>query len=284
MSEPSAIDKVLRGAAVLKSAYDDYDTGAALHRLGRDPRPAASGPGPLLPGQGLSRCEQAGRDLDLAATLIVNTPQAAPCLGRLLDHHRGAPSGALVFAALLHLAGHLEGAQFWWQSAADGGNGDAAFCLSLLHENRAEFRTARYWRKRSALLKATGRSEHRIRHRGRPRRAAHTGGVPVRFLPASVRHELIGRCHRGDRPALPPAVQALVHGLPVEDDVRDFGEVPRPDHTLTALQDHPVAREWSWTAAARRAWSRTVIRVRTRASGCTRPRRRVPGRTGTADG
>jgi hypothetical protein len=270
------VDAVLESATVLDHAYTEYDTEAALHRLGPVPEPEPLRGRAPVPAPGLSRCAQAERDLGLAATLIVNTPQAAASLGRLVDHRRVDPSGALVFAALLHLSGRPDGAQFWWQFAAGAGDPTAAFCLMLLHEHRAEFRTARYWRTQSAGPRPGGmlplRPLARKRHERRLR-AVCPREVPEAFLPENVRHELIGRCRRGDRPDLPPAVRALVHSLPVEGDDADFGEIPRPGPALAALRCRPPAAGRSLTAAVRRAWTRAVIQFRTGTAGCRRLRR-----------
>ncbi|MFE9660788.1 glycoprotein [Streptomyces sp. NPDC005955] len=251
---PTHIDAALRDAQVLAHEYDTYDTDAALDRLGPDAVPGAA------PRTTLTRTEQAVRDLDLAATLIVDAPGAATSLGRLLDHDRIDPGGAVVFAALLHLAGHPEGAQFWWQFAAGSGNANAAFCLFLLHEQRADFRDARYWRAQSAALSAPGTPRRSTglwclrRWSGPPQTAA---SVPHHLLPDSIRHDLLSRCRQGDRPTLPNRVQALIHSLPVERDDDLFGEIPQPDRSLSALQQQSAPRPWRSAGTAGRGY-RTV--------------------------
>ncbi|WP_406552061.1 hypothetical protein [Streptomyces sp. YS-3] len=44
---------------------------------------------------------------------------------------------ALLFGALLYLAGRVEGARFWFQYVAGAGSQAAARCLYLLHLSRA---------------------------------------------------------------------------------------------------------------------------------------------------
>ncbi|MFD6750935.1 hypothetical protein ACFWDC_38360, partial [Streptomyces anthocyanicus] len=53
--------------------------------------------------------------------------------------------GALVLAYLLHLTGHPESAQFWWQLAAGAGHREAAYCLHLHHLALGEAREAWHW-------------------------------------------------------------------------------------------------------------------------------------------
>ncbi|MGW1146624.1 hypothetical protein ACWD6I_16550 [Streptomyces sp. NPDC002454] len=193
----------------------------------------------------------------------MNAPTAAASLRGLLDQRRIDPAGALVFAALLHLAGNGDGARFWWEFAAGAGDATAAFCLGLLHEGRAEFRTARHWRRQNLAL-VRGDREGRGPRR-RIVRALFRRGAP-RILSDDVRHDLIARCHQGDKPALPPAVEAVVHGLGVEGDDCDFGEVPRPDASLISLNHRPARRRWSARGTVQRTWAAFVIRRRARAS------------------
>ncbi|WP_445399054.1 hypothetical protein ACSMX9_00765 [Streptomyces sp. LE64] len=138
----------------------------------------------------------------------------------------------------------------------------------LLHEGRAEFRTARHWRRQNLAL---GRGDREGRGpRRRIVRALFRRGAP-RILSDDVRHDLIARCHQGDKPALPAAVEAVVHGLGVDGDDGDFGEVPRPDASLISLNHRPAPRRWSARGTVRRAWATFVIRRRTRASPTRRP-------------
>ncbi|MGF1237606.1 glycoprotein [Streptomyces sp. 2-6] len=271
--EPAGIDAALHAAQALTDAYDDYDTDAALRRVTAladtlpplteipppadtaPPRPDTSPPradtAPPLPGAVPEQAsaapdharatpdrtaphprppvryrsvhEQAAHDLDLAVTLVVDAPQAHLSLARLVDHDHIEPEGALVFAALLHLAGYRDQAQFWFEFAAGAGNRTAAFCLYLLHLQRAEHRTAAYWR---AHARASAPPPQRPAAPHRPQRF---------LLPEGVRRDLIRRCWRGRRPTLPPRLEAVIHSLPVDTPDEDFGEIPRPDRTLTQL-------------------------------------------------
>ncbi|MET8645037.1 hypothetical protein ABZX69_37685 [Streptomyces sp. NPDC004074] len=50
------------------------------------------------------------------------------------------------------LADREEGAQFWHQYAASGGQAIGAVCLYLMHVRRGEWRDARYWAKQVEAL------------------------------------------------------------------------------------------------------------------------------------
>lgn len=219
--EPTAdITTTLQAAETLTSAYAHYDTDTALQRVTTlAEQPTA----PRLPSPYPTVHEQAGHDLDLAASLIVDAPQAHLALSRLLDADPIDPEGALVFAALLHLAGYADPSQFWFEFAAGAGSHTAALCLVLLHQQRSEHRTAAYWR---TQLRA--RSPKR-------RRAVTAPPKHTPLLPDSVRRDLITLCWQGRRPSLPPRLEAVIHSLPVEPADDDFGEIPRPDRTLTTL-------------------------------------------------
>ncbi|WP_446039587.1 hypothetical protein [Streptomyces sp. SID1121] len=239
-TEGTRVEVLLDDAEVLAGAYDDYDTDSALRRAaaraGERARERAKAPAPMrAPGNCATAHEQAGRDLDLAVALVLNAPEAAGCLAQLVDHDRIDPQGAVVFAALLHLTGHRDAAQFWWQFAAGGGNRTAAFCLFLAHQQRAEFRDAAHWRAESRRLAGPGRTP--------------SDGAPPpvpslsSLLPEAVLHDLIGQCHRGRHPTLPAALEAVVNRLRVDSADEDYGEVPQPDETLVTWPvTQPVAR------------------------------------------
>jgi len=242
--EGDTIDALLSRAEVLAEAYDDRDVAAVRQRvLAGLAEPSATPPDAAASGtaehsvrgaavrarQYPTDCEQAAHDLDLAVTLVVDAPEAAPSLSRLVDDQESiAPEGALVFGCLLHLARYREAAQFWWQFAAGGGSRTAAFCLCLHHRRHGEFRDAEHWRAESARL--AGRAPGAWKPR------PHS---PVRpLLPDGVRHGLLSECHGGGRPRLPHALEAVIHRLVVTDDDEDFGEIPQPardlPHHLTA--------------------------------------------------
>ena len=240
--EHRTIDALLEEAEVLGGAYDDYDSAAARERLARGqadarlPAPRRSpeqGDRPSPPdrpaGTGWryrTAHEQAAHDLDLAISLVVGAPRAADSLARLVDHRRVDPEGALVFGCLLHLVGHREAAQFWWQFAAGGGSRTAAFCLYLHHRCLAEFRDAEYWRDQTARLRGA--------HRASRAPAASAPGLRGFLLPDAIRRDLLRQCHRGRHPRLPPAVEAVLNRLRVTGDDEDFGEIPQPAPGLPA--------------------------------------------------
>ncbi|MFE2599525.1 hypothetical protein ACFXCZ_24025 [Streptomyces sp. NPDC059396] len=233
---PSAsVEVLLENAEVLADTYDDYDTEAARGRVAARRPPekpsctastAAGAAASTTAGTGMapprrpSAHEQAAQDLNLAVALILNAPEAAVSLTRLVDHDSIDPEGAVVFAALLHLTGHQDAAQFWWQFAAGGGNRTAAFCLFLAHQQRAEFRDAAYWRGQSRRLPRPGRAK--------------TAPTLSSLLPETVRHDLLSQCHRGRHPTLPAPLEAVINRLRVDSADEDFGEVPQPDVSLPA--------------------------------------------------
>lgn len=202
----AAVDLLLEDAEVLDHTYDDYDeydaeaTRRRLTARRTDGTAAARPPGPATPPTRFpSAHEQAAHDLSLAVSLVLNAPEAAGALTRLVAHDRIDPEGAVVFAALLHLTGHRDAAQFWWQFAAGGGNRTAAFCLFLAHQQRAEFRDAAHWRDQSRSAAGAGRAATC----GRALRAAAGGGrarsaepVPQRPPPHPA-----GLAGGGDQPA-----------------------------------------------------------------------------------
>ncbi|MGW2262701.1 hypothetical protein ACWCXE_33670 [Streptomyces sp. NPDC001780] len=221
--ETAPMEVLLEDAEVLTDTYDDYDVEAARRRIAAraaaEEIPATDAGG--VPRRHLSAHEQAAHDLDLAVALVLNTPEAATGLARLVDQDRIDPEGAVVFAALLHLTGHQDAAQFWWQFAAGGGNRTAAFCLFLAHQQRAEFKDAAYWRAQSRELS------------GPPRTAAPSALSSLRsLLPESVRHDLLSQCRDGNHPTLPAALESVINRLRVDSDDEDFGEVPQPDAGL----------------------------------------------------
>nr|WSZ94482.1 hypothetical protein OH820_01425 [Streptomyces sp. NBC_00857] len=229
--KPAPIDMLLEDAEVLADTYDDADTEASRRRNAAR-RAAAEEAGPAgedsesgaeaVPRSYPSAHEQAAHDLNLAVALVINAPEAAASLARLVDHDRIDPEGAVVFAALLHLIGHKDAAQFWWQFAAGGGNRTAAFCLFLAHQQRAEFKDAAYWRTQSRHLSRPGRTQ-----------VPPTLSALSSLLPESVRHELLSQCRQGRRPTLPAPLEAVINRLRVDSADEDFGEVPQPDVSLT---------------------------------------------------
>ncbi|MFE9374721.1 glycoprotein [Streptomyces sp. NPDC006711] len=221
------IDRALAQAEALAGVYQDYDADAALDRV-RALADAGTGLGPATPvaSRYATVHEQAAHDLDLASSLIVDTPQAQRSISLLVESDPIEPEGALVFAALLHLSGYRDPSQFWFEFAAGAGNRTAAFCLTLLHQQRSEHRTAAHWRTQIPAPAPTA-----------PQPALDASPLPP-LLPDRVRRDLITRCWQGRRPCLPPRLEAVIHGLSTEPFDEDFGEIPRPDHTLTRLPQY----------------------------------------------
>lgn len=87
--------------------------------------------------------EQAGDDLRAVCQGVIHQDDAARRIACF--DTAGDPGGALAFACLLMLADREEGAQFWLQYAAGGGQTTGAICLYLMHLRRGEWRDARYW-------------------------------------------------------------------------------------------------------------------------------------------
>jgi hypothetical protein len=167
--------------------------------------------------------EQLAHELDLTCTLVLNTANAAVNLSRLVDDVQCIdPEGALVFGCLLHLTGHGEACRFWWQFAAGGDSHTAAYCLYLYHGRCAEFRDADYWRRQAAALRARDRGKEP------PRPVSLQGSL----LPKRVLRDILAQCHRGARPHLPQPLETLIHGLKVDCDDDDFGEIPQPSPLL----------------------------------------------------
>ena len=205
------IEALLGKAEVLAHEYEDYDPVAAREAVARS-LGAAKGAAP-----GPTAHERARHELDLACALVLGAPEAAASLDRLADHDRIDPEGALVFGALLHLAGHGEAAEFWWRFAAGGGSRTAAYCLFLEHRRRGEFRDADHWHGQAA----------------RPTGAAHPHRAPGRtegrlLLSESARRDLLVQWHRGITPRLPAALRGAIARLQADCGEGDFGRIPRP--------------------------------------------------------
>jgi hypothetical protein len=177
----------------------------------------------IAPAHSSCEPEQALRELDLTAVLVLDTPHAAAFLLRLTDGRSLETEGALVFACLLHLTGRNDAARFWWRLAAGAGSHVAAYCLCLHHRRYGEYRDADYWREQAARLRAD--------HRPDPAREP----APQQpLLPEDVRRELFAQCHKGERPRLPRALEAAVDRLVVDGDDADFGEIPQPSGRLVS--------------------------------------------------
>lgn len=160
--------------------------------------------------------ETAARDLHLAVSLVLGDPGAAAALTRFAQTPAPHTDGALVFGCLLHLTGHFEAAQFWWQYAAGGESHTAAFCLYLHHRHLGQHRTAQHWRAQARQLQ----------NAGPPARRHPTGSAHL--LPLRVHHALLRQCHHGTRPHLPPAMEEALDILYRDGHDEDHGTVYTP--------------------------------------------------------
>ncbi|MFE6867130.1 hypothetical protein ACFVFS_11260 [Kitasatospora sp. NPDC057692] len=192
----------------------------------RAPRPQPGGAGVswdrllTAPNPLSSDHQQAAHELDLAVSLVLAMPSAAASLTLLVDGEQIHPEGALVLGALLYVAGHRDGAQFWWQFAAGGGSYTSASFLSLLHRSLGEFLDAEVWRQQAEALAITPRAPQRVL------------GSTRALLPAKVLTDILARCHYGLDVKLPPRLAAVIHQLPVAGDDPEYGELPQPSATL----------------------------------------------------
>ncbi|MFF3558236.1 hypothetical protein ACFYXL_33035 [Streptomyces tsukubensis] len=147
--QAATIDDVLADAAVPTTPAAGFDIGAALRRLAADATRITA------PSPDLDRTAQAGQRLATVSRWILNGPGSALHVdrlaedpeekARLLEEDALDVEGALVYACLLHLTGHRESAQFWWQLAAGAGSRAAAYCLHLHHTHLGEGRESRHW-------------------------------------------------------------------------------------------------------------------------------------------
>jgi hypothetical protein len=94
--------------------------------------------------------ERAASELRALCQGILHDTDAARRIARF-DKARD-PGGALAFASLLVLADREEGAQFWLQFAAGGGQATGAICLYLMHLRRGEWRDAKHWARQVETL------------------------------------------------------------------------------------------------------------------------------------
>ncbi|MEU8582301.1 hypothetical protein [Streptomyces abikoensis] len=212
----------LLARARTRDRYADYDVAAAEARLMR--RMAARHGCPLhdgprlvrhvvfvswpqdwtVPARGSGRDgDQAWWDLTVLSLVVLRAPGAVHDLERFVQNREADSTGALVFACLLHLADHGEGARFWWQFAAGAGEDTAGYCLFLDHCRRGEYHDADYW------------GDRLLRHDFAPARAwgdrarAATTVVPV---PSDVTVHITERHHPDLGPVPlpePPIVQEL---------------------------------------------------------------------------
>ncbi|MFD8625211.1 hypothetical protein ACFV4E_15150 [Streptomyces hygroscopicus] len=155
----TTIDQLLADAAPpVRERH--FDAAAGLRRLAREA-------GYVLPGLPTQQTPQAGQRLKAVARWWLTSPQAAAHVDQLVTElDEAAPTslstaapvdlhGVQIFACLLHLTGHPESAQFWWELAASADVRGAAYCLHLHHLSRGEEREAAHW-----LLEAKRERDH----------------------------------------------------------------------------------------------------------------------------
>lgn len=142
----TTIDTLLSDARIPVTGPGRFDVAAALRRLAADTSRRT-------PTAETARAAQAGQRLNVVCRWVLNKPDAAEHVDKIAEGPDRGPlteeemdvDGALVFACLLHLSGHPESAQFWWQLAAGAGSRAAAYCLHLHHLTLGESRRARHW-------------------------------------------------------------------------------------------------------------------------------------------
>ncbi|MDX3119820.1 hypothetical protein, partial [Streptomyces scabiei] len=83
----------------------------------------------------------------LCETLILHTPPAT--VAQFVTDQVPEPRSALVLACVLQLTDTDEGARFWWQYAAGGGQAAAANCLYLHHLALGEREAADWWHRQT---------------------------------------------------------------------------------------------------------------------------------------
>jgi hypothetical protein len=155
---PRTIEEALARARIFEGDYTTAHRDASRQRItdqllelrwmqaltGPGSSPSRSARPPLL------LHEQADSELRALCQGVIHDDDAAHRLARF-DKTRD-PGGALAFACLLLLADREEGAQFWLQFAAGGGQATGALCLYLLHLARGEWRDAKYWARQVPVL------------------------------------------------------------------------------------------------------------------------------------
>ncbi|MEU1403170.1 hypothetical protein ABZ471_12540 [Streptomyces sp. NPDC005728] len=142
----TTLDTLLAEARVPVTGPRRFDVAAGLRRLAAD----ASRRTPTLE---IARAAQAGQRLGVVCRWVLNEPAAADHVAKIAEDPDRGPltedrmdvDGALVFACLLHLTGHPESAQFWWQLAAGAGSRAAAYCLHLHHLAVGESKRSWHW-------------------------------------------------------------------------------------------------------------------------------------------
>ncbi|MFG3545403.1 hypothetical protein [Streptomyces clavifer] len=134
----------------LRARRRPFDEATGLRRLAREAALPKSCEAPLV--------MRARRQLSVMARLYLKGPGApqhveelAACLGDDGEGNLHPPfedldiEGAQLFGCMLHLAGHAQSAQFWWELAAGAGHLGAAYCLYLHHTGQGARTEAMHW-------------------------------------------------------------------------------------------------------------------------------------------
>jgi hypothetical protein len=165
--------------------------------------------------------QRAAHELRALCQGILHDTDAARRIARF-DTARD-PGGALAFASLLVLADWDEGAQFWLEFAAGGGQATGAICLYLLHLRRGEWRDAKYWARQVETLEREPCQYAPVPHEvvDTTTSVAATDGAVTVFLDLP-----------DDAAAVPEdAVKDAVEELDV-DRIDGFGTIPQPNAEL----------------------------------------------------
>ncbi|MHC5903420.1 hypothetical protein ACVNF4_05830 [Streptomyces sp. S6] len=227
--QPRTIDEVLErarvrdgdgdGAVAHREASRRRIT-AQLHELHWPQTPSASPSPPSNRGR-VALHQQAGADLNALCRGVLRDDDAVERIA-CFDTARD-PGGALAFACVLFLGGREDGAQFWLQYAAGGGQATGAVCLYLLHLHRGEWYDATHWARQITVLQEE----------------------PCQYTP--VAHEVVDT--RTGTSALPPGPGGVTVYLDLPDDVTAVPEEAVRDAVgdldvyridgVPALQSHP---------------------------------------------
>lgn len=223
--QPRSIEEALARARIFAGAYTPADLEGSRQRITDQlfelrwmqafASPTAGTRGPARAP--LMLHERAANDLRALCQGVIHDDDAARRLARF-DAARD-PGGALAFACLLMLADREEGAQFWLQFAAGGGQVTGALCLYLLHLRRGEWRDAQHWARQMAHLENEPCQYSPVAHEI-VETTSETGGVTV-FIDLP-----------DDQAAVPEAaVRDALEDLDV-DLIDEFGAIPQPSPEL----------------------------------------------------
>lgn len=227
-----SLEQALADARVLDTEYNNYDLAKARQRIAKEvsrtrweslfevrlPRVLAQrrcGDSPLArltdeTPRRPPRHAQAAMDLHTLSSVVIHDHDASNYVSRLVNDRRIDPDGALIFACLLDLAQHEEGAQFWWQFAAGAGSATSAYCLYLMHLRRGEQRDAEHWARQIQQL-----DDEPDQYRPRIEELKAWRDDP----------------YQGDPSHSPTALRRAIDELDSSCD-DDYGRVPQPDPAL----------------------------------------------------